>query len=116
MKSIKLECYALVQAIVTKRDKLCKGPGCMNISTSGHHLFKRDNMGTAFNTRYVIGLCNNCHGWAQRNPSQARQWAVYLLGEDVYLAGLRLAKSVVKYVDFEKIRNDLKKELDTLGG
>jgi hypothetical protein len=116
MKPIKSECYALVQQIVTKRDKLCKGPGCMNISTSGHHLFKRDNMGTAFNTRYVIGLCNTCHGWAQRNPSKARQWAIYLLGEDEYLAGQRLAKSVVKYVDLEKIRDGLKNELDRLCG
>lgn len=116
MTPLKKDCYALVQQIVTKRDRLCKGPGCTNLSASGHHLFKRDNMGTAFNTRYVIGLCNNCHSWAQRHPDDCRQWAIYLLGDEAYHIGQRLAKSVVKYVDLEKIRDGLRKELDRLLG
>ena len=116
MKAIEKECYALVQAIVTKRDRLCKGPGCMNISTSGHHLFRRNNMATAFNTRYVIGLCEECHPYMQDNPAECQQWAIYLLGEDVYRPGQQLSKSVCKYQNLEVIREGLQKELDMLRG
>lgn len=111
MNSEKSDCYALIQAIVVARDKFCKGPGCSNLATSGHHLYKRDCMATAFNPHYVIGICVNCHGWAHRHPTEFRQWAIYLFGEEDYFAGLKLSKTTCKYQDFNKIRDNLKEIL-----
>lgn len=111
MNVSKKECYSLVQEIVCARDMFCRGPQCFFPTTVGHHLFKRDNMATAFDTRYVIGFCAHCHDWAHRHPQEFKDFIISMIGEGYYV-GLRLSETVVKHSDFNAIREKLKKELN----
>lgn len=108
--SIKQDCYALVQEIVVKRDVFCRCPGCSNLAGAGHHLFKRDRMATAFETRYVIGVCVECHEWARAEKNEFTDWVISWLGEE-YWEALRLSNTTVKHQDFKQIRDNLKVEL-----
>lgn len=112
--SAKGDCYALIQAIAVARDRLCRAPGCRSPSTAGHHLFKRDRLATAFDPRYVWGVCPACHGWAHRHPAQFRGWVISIMGENEYYAALRLSNSVVKHQDFIQIRDNLRAELSNI--
>jgi hypothetical protein len=109
--NIKKQCYALVQEIVVKRDVFCRCPGCNNLAGAGHHLFKRDRMATAFNTRYVIGVCVDCHEWARAEANEFREWVISWMGADEYEYGHQLSLAVCKYTDFKKVRDNLKQEL-----
>lgn len=104
----KEDCYNLVQKIACARDKSCRAPGCSYPSTAGHHFFKRDRLATAFDLRYVWGMCLGCHGWAHRQPDQFREWVISTIGENEYYTGLRLSHTVVKNLDYEEIRDGLK--------
>ena len=111
MNNLKSECYALVQAVVCARDIFCRAPGCCNLATAAHHLYKRDRMATAFNPRYVIGLCNDCHSWAHAEPDEFREWVISWMGADEYEYGHQLSLTVARHVDFEGIREQLRVEL-----
>jgi hypothetical protein len=112
--SAKEDCYRLIQEIAVAQNPFCRAPGCENPSTCGHHLFKRDKMATAFDPRYVWGVCLGCHGWAHRQPEQFREWAISIMGEEEYYAALRMSNSIVKYLDFNEIRRGLKMALDKI--
>ena len=57
MKNVKAECYKLIQQVVLKLHPYCPVPDCGREAVAGHHAFKRNNMGTAFNPEAVISLC-----------------------------------------------------------
>ena len=111
MNPVKVECYALVQEIVVKRDIFCRCPGCCNLAGAGHHLFKRDRMATAFNTKYVIGVCVECHDWARNEADEFREWVLSWMGSNEYYEAWRLSLTVAKHIDFKQIRDNLKQEL-----
>lgn len=111
MNAIKKECYALIQQVVKARDVFCRGPGCPAITTSGHHIYSRSDVGTAFNPRYTVSLCVDCHAWAHGEPIAFQNWVISWMGEDEYYAALRLSNAVVKHQDFNQIREFLKQEL-----
>ena len=109
MDSVKKQCYDLVQEIVLMRDISCRAPGCVGeVSTAGHHIFGRGNLSTAFDLRYVWGMCLGFHGWAHRQPDQFREWVISSMGEEQYYTALRLSNTVVKNLDFEEIRDGLR--------
>jgi len=110
MNSTKKDCYALVQAVTIARDIFCRAPGCSSMATAGHHLYKRDRMATAFNPRYVVGLCVDCHGWAHAEPDEFKEWVISWMGDD-YHDGFALSRTIVKYQDFDQIRANLRREL-----
>ena len=112
MVSTKSDCYALVQEIACARDRLCRGPGCSNLATSGHHIYKRNRLATAFDPQYIVGLCNDCHvPWAHAEPDQFTQWVISWMGEDEYYFGLRKSNTVVKDVNYIEIREGLRRIL-----
>lgn len=111
MDSVKHECYALVQEIVCARDIFCRGPECRCRSTAGHHIYKRDRLATAFNTKYVLGFCAECHQWAHSNPTEFLAWLLDTMGEEDYYKGLQLSLTIAKHIDFKAVRKSLKKEL-----
>ena len=105
MNSAKDDCYSLIQEIAVARDGLCRAPGCCQIATAGHHIFGRKNMATAFNPRYALGMCVDCHvPWAHKEPDQFNEWVISWMGEEEYYAALRLSNSVCKHQDFKQIR------------
>jgi len=107
MIDIKTKCFALFQQVVVSRDRLCRAPGCSERSTAGHHIFGR-GASVAFNPKYGIGLCVECHRWAHAKPEEFKGWVIYMLGEGEYYSGLRLSNAVIKNIDYEQIRDDLK--------
>lgn len=110
--SAKNDCYRLIQEVVVARDVFCRAPGCGRLSAAGHHLYKRDRLATAFDPRYVIGLCNDHHvPWSHKEPNEFREWVISWMGEDEYYAGLRLSNTTVKHQDFEQIRECLREKL-----
>jgi len=111
MDSIKRECYALVQAVVCARDIFCRAPGCSNLATAAHHMYKRDRLATAFNPQYLIGLCVDCHAWAHAEPDEFREWVIQWMGTDEYEYGHQLSLTVCKHIDFKKVRDNLKQDL-----
>ena len=112
MSQVKKDCYALVQEIVVKRDIFCRAPGCYELASAGHHIFGRNNLSTAFNPRYVLGMCVLCHiPWAHKEPKEFQEWVIRHMGEETYYEGLRLSNTVVKHQDFKQIRDQLKQEL-----
>lgn len=69
---LKREIQALVRAIVMRRDKGCilrskRHCGAV-LEATGHvfqadHLVTRANSATYADTRLIVCLCRNCHGW-----------------------------------------------------
>jgi hypothetical protein len=106
--SIKDDCYALVQRIVVSRDVYCRFPGCGKRSTAGHHVFKRDNMGTAFDVDLVVGLCEDHHvPWAHGKKYEFTDWVMRYLGSEAYYEGLERSRQIVKHVDYPEIKKHL---------
>jgi hypothetical protein len=113
MQAIEKQCYALVQEVVVARDPFCRAPNCHKPSTAGHHIFSRSDKGTAFLTKYCVGLCNDCHvPWAHGEPANFRVWARKTLGNDEYELGRVLSSQTVRNVDYRAIRESLKRELN----
>lgn len=77
-------------------------------ATVAHHVYKRDRLATAFLPEALWSLCNECHGWAHRNPCQFQKLVVSEIGERYYEL-LRLSHTVVKNMDFKKVKEELKK-------
>ena len=114
--SVERDCYRLLQQIVVERDKVCVR--CLeNPSACGHHIFTRSRPVTAFLPEAVIGLCTDCHNWAQRNPNLAAMLAISVLGERKYEKLARLSLEVRRYrpADFREIRQGLRMELKGVG-
>jgi hypothetical protein len=110
--SAKLDCYRLIQEIAVARDIFCRAPGCSEYATAGHHIYGRTNLSTAFDPRYVLGLCVQCHvPWAHKNPDEFKEWVIRWMGEDEYEYGHQLSLTIAKHVDFHWIRDNLKLEL-----
>ena len=108
---LKDECYRLVQQIAVARDRLCRGPGCWERATAGHHLFPGSGRNsTDFNPEYVMGLCVNCHDWAHHKPDEFDSWAINLLGP-IYREGEYWTNIPKRDIDFNRMRDDLKKTL-----
>src|SRR3989304_2774056 len=100
MKQIEKDCYALLQAVVLKRDVYCRAPGCTNRSTAAHHIFGRGNHSTAFDPKYSLGLCLDWHvPWAHLAPGQFTEWCMFWMGVNEYFTARRLSRTVVKHQD-----------------
>jgi len=67
-------------------------------------------MATAFDPRYVIGLCVDCHRWAHAKPAQFTDWVISWMGDEYYF-GVRKSHTVVKDVNYIEIREGLKRIL-----
>ena len=110
--SAKDDCYRLIQEISVARDPFCRAPGCERLSTCGHHLFPRSRLATAFDPRFIIGLCHYCHvPWAHAKTKEFQEWVISWMGEDVFIEGVRLSNSIVKHLDFNEKRRYLMTEL-----
>lgn len=106
------DCYALLQAIVTRRDPFCRRPGCHRPTSAGHHIFKRDRMASAFDPQFCVGLCAHCHtSWAHGQPDEFRAWVIGWMGESEYYDALRTSHSIVKHQDLNEIHRLLSIEL-----
>jgi 5-methylcytosine-specific restriction endonuclease McrA len=106
--SAEYDCYRLIQEVVVRETPFCRR--CGSPATVGHHLFKRDRLATAFLPEAVWSLCNDCHGWAHRNPYPFQLMVVNEIGERYYEL-LRLSHTVVKNMDFKNVKEELKKRL-----
>lgn len=105
--SAKQDCYRLIQEIVVKRDVFCQWPSCSQRSSSGHHLFKRDRLATAFLPEAVIGLCAQHHVPQIVSSEEFRDLMVSRMGENYYYLQ-RLSNTVVKHFDFGQCRRHLR--------
>lgn len=110
MDSIKAECYKLVQIVVLKLNPFCKI--CRKPSEVGHHIWKRDRLGTAFNPDAVVALCNACHAFAHSKPYLFKQKAREWLGVD-YEKLETLSRTIVQLrdEDYKQIKKLLKEAL-----
>lgn len=102
------EAYRLIQEVVVKETPFCKR--CGSPATVGHHLYKRDRMATAFLPEALWGLCTECHAWAHRNPCQLQKMVIEEIGERYYEL-LRLSHTVVKNMDLDQVKKELKKRM-----
>jgi hypothetical protein len=108
MLNIKSECYALTQKVVLKRDIFCRRPGCHKRSSAAHHVFKRDRLSTAFDPRYLVGLCEDDHiPWAHQQHDDFISWVISWMGEDEYFEALRISHLPVKHFDFQGAKESL---------
>ncbi len=84
-KDIKIEIQATLRQIVMLRDKKCIlfGIRCNNeigddgIVWQAEHLIERSNSGTYGDSRLVVLVCKNCHGWkhfTKSNHDQYDKW------------------------------------------
>ena len=105
--SAESDCYKYIQIIVLMQDKVCIIPDCNTPAQVGHHLFKRDNLNTAFHPDAVRGVCNSHHAMAHAKPIWFRDIMVELIGGK-YFELQRLANTVVPYMDFSDKRAELK--------
>ena len=111
MKSaIERECYKLIQMVAVKQRPVCIWTG--QPSTVGHHLFKRDRLATAFLPAAVWGMSDSQHHWAHKHPSQWKDIVIHIIGFPEYARLRTLSWTVVENINFEEIRNNLKKMLD----
>lgn len=73
MNSIKRDCYRMMQQIASRGR--CRYMECQEAATVGHHLFKRDRLGTAFLIDAVVPLCIAHHRFAHEKPMIFKRWA-----------------------------------------
>jgi len=109
------DCYKLVQQIAVAQDPICIMPECGQTSQVGHHLFKRDRMGTAFHPEAVRGLCHRHHGHAHAKPEQFKKAMIRLMGER-YHELQKLSKTVVNGMDYVAKREELRGMLTEVSG
>ena len=103
MKSSKKQCYALWQAIVCERDKACVR--CGNVPISGHHVFGRNKMGSAFDPDSGLGICPECHdGWARLRPGEAKELLIRKIGIERYEDLLRRSNQVYRMREYDFMR------------
>ncbi len=105
--SAREDCYRLIQQIVVRRDVFCQWPSCSQRSAAGHHLFKRDRLGTSFLPEAVIGLCVDHHVPQVVSSEEFRDLMVKRMGERYYELQ-RLSNAVVKHFDFGACRRHLR--------
>jgi hypothetical protein len=110
------DCYRLIQQIVTKRDVFCQYPGCYRRSSSGHHLFKRDRLATAFLPEAVIGLCVDHHMPQFVSSRMFKDYIATMMGGTRYEDLERLSNTIVMAdeFDFKACKKHLIKILEAL--
>lgn len=113
MTAIVKECYELIQELSILFYPICSWPGCSKPSTVGHHLFKRDRMATAFSIECVWGMCHDHHGAVHDRKRWFAEYVYTIIGERYYELQ-RLSNTTAKYIDFRKVRDDLKKQIKML--
>ena len=113
MSPVKHACYILIQQIAVKQYPFCRFPDCTKRSVAGHHVFRRNLMGCAFNPMAVISLCQVHHGLAHSEPELFKAIAKELLGE-AYEELRQLSLMTVKFCDddLRRIRAALRKILE----
>jgi hypothetical protein len=98
--NLKKQCYKLFQVIVVERDPYCRRPGCTKPATSGHHVFGRNKMGTAFETDSGMGLCLDDHdGWARECPGEVREVLRAMVGDKRFEELVRLSNETCRWRD-----------------
>jgi ribosomal protein S27AE len=108
MNALKHDCYALIQEIVCKRDKVCQR--CGRNPISAHHVFGRKNHGSAFEPDSCLALCAECHdGWARKCPQEAKDLLRTRFGEERYTYLAFSSREVCRLRDshFRQIRERL---------
>jgi hypothetical protein len=113
MNATRKSCYRLIQEVAVAQDKFCRYPGCNRYSLVGHHLFKRDRLATAFLPEAVWGLCLGHHEFAHKFPIVFKNAVISKIGYEVYINLLRKSHSTVKYLDYNKVAEELKEILHT---
>lgn len=101
------DCYKYIQRIALLQDPVCIFPGCNAPAEVGHHLFKRDNLNTAFHPEAVRGVCNFHHTQAHAKPAWFRDIMIGLI-DGRYFELQRLANTVVPLMDYRAKRAELK--------
>ncbi len=112
MNAAERKCRVLWQRVVTGRDKVCVR--CGAVPTTGHHVFPRRHLGTAFEPDNGLGLCVECHAWAHLWPEMSRVLLRTRLGEQRYAFVEALSKTSprLREGDYNRISADLKKILE----
>jgi hypothetical protein len=112
MNGIKKECYRLVQQVVLKQRPYCEYPGCNAKATAGHHIFKRDRMGTAFDPESIMSLCHRHHVEIHNSAEKEAIERAWL--KDRYEEKEKLSRMIVRFrkADFERIKAALRRLLD----
>jgi len=101
----------LFQIVVVKRDPMCrfceKRP-----SSSTHHIFRRGHDATRWLPKDGVGLCYECHPWAEDHPAAFLEWVLTWMPKAEYDELDRLAHSNVKFTvfDLQLIREELEAE------
>ncbi|MFZ4436792.1 MAG: hypothetical protein ACOYOS_00030 [Syntrophales bacterium] len=99
------DCYRLIQMIAIRQDPFCIVCGAP--SEVGHHLWRRNNLSTAFHPEAVRGLCNPHHGFAHAKPTAFKAHMQRLMGPR-YHELQKLSKTVVKGMDYVAKRSELR--------
>jgi len=83
---IKKDIQALLREIVIKRDKQCilfgikcqRKYGMEGVVWQAEHLIERSNSATYADTRLVVLVCKNCHGWKHFKDSNKELYDIWV--------------------------------------
>jgi hypothetical protein len=108
MLTAKKDCYRLIQMVVLKNNPICRHLGCSQLSTVGHHIWKRDRMGTAFHPQAVFAVCQAHHAYAHAHPVSFMDLVRFSLG-DLFYELEALSRQTIRYreADYKRIRLEL---------
>ena len=112
MNRAEKKCYALIQQIVTLRDRVCLR--CADTPISAHHVFGRRNHGSAFEPDSCLSLCPHCHDWWARTcPNEVHDLLREKIGDERYEHLAVLSAQVMRFRerDFMDIAIELGKKL-----
>lgn len=112
MDKARRDCYRLIQVLMARG--LCRHDGCQSPATVGHHMFKRNRLGTAFLPDAIVPLCEKHHRWAHAHPTDFEAMARKRMGSEHYDRIKALSLSVVRMRgdDFKRIRATLENGLN----
>lgn len=98
MNKSEKKCFALIQQIVTSRDRVCLR--CYDTPISAHHVFGRRNHGSAFDPDSCLSLCAICHdGWARTCPEEVHDLLRKKIGDERYEHLAYLSAQIVRLRD-----------------
>lgn len=85
---------------------------------NGHHIFSSRKKSTRYDTRNGVCLCFQHHRGGKNSAHQApywfERWLIGKIGKEAFEILYNRSQMIVKYLDFETIKECLEKELSDL--
>lgn len=104
------EADRLFSLLIRARDGACRRCG-KETALQCHHLISRTYRKVRFDERNGVSVCNGCHLFLTHRPLDNDDFAVHILGEEIWAELKTIARDVDYRVDLKEVLADLRKKV-----